>query len=95
MQTNKVITISSELEAQVSEIQSLKTTVEEYQVPNPDVHMPNDPKTITKYRVIVKVNFKYGTSDYTMVDFDVEGDAAAEWCDIIKDEWRGKLQYAS
>jgi hypothetical protein len=95
METNLVMTISSELEAQVSEIQSIKTTVEEYQVPNPDVHMPNDPKTITKYRVIVKVNFRYGNTDQTVIDFDDDADAAAEWCDIIKTDWRGKLQYAS
>jgi hypothetical protein len=95
METNLVMTISSELEVAVKEVQSIKTTVEEYQVPNPDVHMPNDPKNITHYRVRIWVNFKYGTMEHTTVEFSDDADAAAEWCDIIKSDWRGRLQYAS
>ena len=80
--------ISSEVDVDAREIQLLKTHFLEYDIPNKNRHLANEPKNVTGYLVHVFLYLKYGHQVDTRVDFGTEGDAAAEWCDIIKDDWR-------
>lgn len=88
MPIGPLMSIGSEIELDATKVQLLKTEVEEYQVTNPNYHMPSDPKTIPCWRVRVTVFLENGCVDMTTVDFGEESDAASEWCDIIKDDWR-------
>ena len=70
-----MITVTSKIEAEPNKISALRTELKGFTWPDGTV----------QYRVEVTAVVD-GVALYDTVEFGDEGDAATEWCDIIKDD---------